>query len=342
LIRLGWPLDVRLPIWRVEPVHFSVHYTLPKHMSRAMQQRGRSPAYPAHEAQPGFQSELAGRSSQLPLNKAGGTQQQGSNRGAAMSSDFVELRLTRKKEMMGLRLKTVPARPEEPKVGKIEVMHVYPKHKDSFAYKDKKGRQLRNLPEWANDPTPAAIAGIRPGDMLALVNGKQIADLTDITSGGSHHVDKFKTLLHYIGELDRDVERPLIINFYRAARGLAPASSSRQLHSHDHGDHSDDADALERNDRPMDPHFKVKISQFDLDNICKWAMEFPHLETGGDLFGQWLQDGNCVIKNAIGPGDSAVRSSVTFNQGMEFLRSAGQYLHEHQAFHIGDWHSYVE
>jgi len=67
---------------------------------------------------------------------------------------------------------------------------------------------------------------------------------------------------------------------------------------------------------------------------------YPNVETGGDIFGQWLPSGECAIRHVIGPGADAQRSSVTFNQSLAYLKAASEVLGTKQAFHIGDWHSH--
>jgi len=249
----------------------------------------------------------------------------------------VTVRIQFKREKIGIRL-------DPNRDGSFEVIKVYESHTLMA------GKPSRKAPAWMRESTAAKQEGLAVGDRVSRVQGKHLDEIADIKSAKSD-VDRFVALLSHLEDSPRSQERPLEVTFARpkpqplqkqgftAQRVPKDVPKVEQPHAHD--EVTDEPDAMARQAMPLDSRFVVKISQFDVENIYKWAMEYPRLETGGDLFGQWLPDGNCIIKNAIGPGKGASRSSVTFNQGMEFLRSAGEYLYPHLAFHIGDWHSYV-
>lgn len=74
--------------------------------------------------------------------------------------------------------------------------------------------------------------------------------------------------------------------------------------------------------------------------ILQWTMEWPRAETGGDLWGEWIEPQGCVIKAVTGPGARARHYSTAFFQDPEYLRVAGAYLAPKSAYHIGTWHSH--
>lgn len=70
-------------------------------------------------------------------------------------------------------------------------------------------------------------------------------------------------------------------------------------------------------------------------------MDYPDIETGGDLFGFWTYSGFPVIQYAIGPGKKAKHSVAFFNQDEEYLFNVGKALqNRHGLQHIGEWHSH--
>jgi len=78
--------------------------------------------------------------------------------------------------------------------------------------------------------------------------------------------------------------------------------------------------------------FKVimKLDHYNL--ILSETLKYPNLETGGDLFGQWSEDGTARILFAIGPGVHAQRTVHSFRQDLGYLRTCGENLHPKGAF----------
>ena len=93
-------------------------------------------------------------------------------------------------------------------------------------------------------------------------------------------------------------------------------------------------------DRASQGAFKVFVRLADIRRIFWEVRRFPNTETGGDVFGQWSESGDAHVHHVVGPGPNARRSNVSFNQDLDYLRSAGAYLEPRRAFHIGDWHSH--
>ncbi len=87
---------------------------------------------------------------------------------------------------------------------------------------------------------------------------------------------------------------------------------------------------------------KAIIHQSELDFIQRWIMDYPTLETGGDLFGYWSKEGIPIIEFAIGPGQNAKRTSVSFIQDVSYLRTWGNLVNgmDKNVRHIGAWHSH--
>jgi hypothetical protein len=88
-------------------------------------------------------------------------------------------------------------------------------------------------------------------------------------------------------------------------------------------------------------HAKALIYESELAFISRCVMDFPHIETGGDLFGFWTYSGYPVVQYVIGPGLGARRTEVAFYQDREYLITAGTTLRDtHGLQHIGEWHSH--
>ena len=86
---------------------------------------------------------------------------------------------------------------------------------------------------------------------------------------------------------------------------------------------------------------KAIIYQNELDYISKCVLDYPDIETGGDLFGFWTYSGFPVIQYVIGPGKNSNHEIAFFNQDLEYLKEIGDALREtHGLQHIGEWHSH--
>jgi len=86
---------------------------------------------------------------------------------------------------------------------------------------------------------------------------------------------------------------------------------------------------------------KVKIYQSELDYISRCILDYPNIETGGQLFGLWMSDGTPVVCYAIGPGPNANHQPTFFNQDIAYLERFGQTIIDRLGLqHIGEWHSH--
>ena len=78
-----------------------------------------------------------------------------------------------------------------------------------------------------------------------------------------------------------------------------------------------------------------------MEKVMRWIAESPEIETGGELFGFWKDDGTPVVCYAIGPGPRANHQYTFFNQDLDYLVKAGKTLTETYGLeHIGEWHSH--
>ncbi len=83
------------------------------------------------------------------------------------------------------------------------------------------------------------------------------------------------------------------------------------------------------------------VYQSELDFISRCILDYPHIETGGQLFGFWTAAGIPVVLFAIGPGPRANHQAAFFNQDVDYLVRVGQMLIGRYGLqHIGEWHSH--
>lgn len=83
------------------------------------------------------------------------------------------------------------------------------------------------------------------------------------------------------------------------------------------------------------------IYRSELDYISRCVLDYPGIETGGQLFGFWTSQGAPVVLYAIGPGPDANHQPAFFNQDIQYLDSIGNELVDRYALqHIGEWHSH--
>ncbi len=86
---------------------------------------------------------------------------------------------------------------------------------------------------------------------------------------------------------------------------------------------------------------KPMIFRSELDFISRCILDRPNIETGGQLFGYWAEDGTPVVLFAIGPGANANHKPTFFNQDVNYLLTVGTELRDRFGLmHIGEWHSH--
>ena len=92
------------------------------------------------------------------------------------------------------------------------------------------------------------------------------------------------------------------------------------------------------NSRP----YTVHIYESEATLLSKWTLQYPNIETGGDLFGLWLNANEVVIQAAIGPGQNCRRTRTSFLQDEQYLNSVGELLICYQGLcRVGSWLSHA-
>ena len=92
------------------------------------------------------------------------------------------------------------------------------------------------------------------------------------------------------------------------------------------------------NSRP----YTVHIYENEATLLSKWTLQYPNIETGGDLFGLWLNANEVVIQAAIGPGQNCRRTRKSFLQDEQYLNSVGELLIYYQGLcRVGSWLSHA-
>lgn len=83
------------------------------------------------------------------------------------------------------------------------------------------------------------------------------------------------------------------------------------------------------------------IYRSELDVLSRFILDYPNIETGGQLFGFWTATGTPVVLYAIGPGPHSQHNPTSFYQDMDYLNMVGIELHQrYRLQHIGEWHSH--
>lgn len=86
---------------------------------------------------------------------------------------------------------------------------------------------------------------------------------------------------------------------------------------------------------------EVIAYQSELDYLSRCILDYPNIETGGQLFGFYASKGTPVVCYAIGPGLHANHQTTFFNQDLQYLQTIGEILtREYGLQHIGEWHSH--
>lgn len=83
------------------------------------------------------------------------------------------------------------------------------------------------------------------------------------------------------------------------------------------------------------------IYRSELDFISRCILDYPNIETGGQLFGFWTSDGTPVVTYVIGPGINAQHHQTSFVQDQDYPDVIGRALYRSfRLQHIGEWHSH--
>lgn len=83
------------------------------------------------------------------------------------------------------------------------------------------------------------------------------------------------------------------------------------------------------------------IYRSEMDYISRCILDYPNIETGGQLFGFVTENGAPVVCYAIGPGKNANHQPAFFNQDTEYLQATYNELNRRYGLrYIGEWHSH--
>ena len=91
------------------------------------------------------------------------------------------------------------------------------------------------------------------------------------------------------------------------------------------------------NSRP----YTVHIYEGEASLTSKWTLQYPNTETGGDLFGLWLNESEIVIQAVLGPGQNCRRTTNSFFQDEQYLNNVAELLIHNQGLcKVGSWRSH--
>ena len=95
------------------------------------------------------------------------------------------------------------------------------------------------------------------------------------------------------------------------------------------------------NETNDNPSRQAIIYKSELDFISKCILDYPNIETGGQLFGFWTSTGTPIVAYAIGPGKNAQHRYTSFIQDQDYPDIIGKRLYKkYRLQHIGEWHSH--
>jgi hypothetical protein len=85
----------------------------------------------------------------------------------------------------------------------------------------------------------------------------------------------------------------------------------------------------------------IFIYESELDYISRCILDYPDIETGGNLFGHYTKNGIPVVAYVIGPGKSAIHKIAEFRQEKKYLKEIYARISESFVLsEIGAWHSH--
>lgn len=83
------------------------------------------------------------------------------------------------------------------------------------------------------------------------------------------------------------------------------------------------------------------IYQSEFDYISRCILDYPNIETGGQLFGFLTEFGVPVVCYALGPGPRANHQTAFFNQDTNYLQMVYDEINQRYGLrYIGEWHSH--
>ena len=86
---------------------------------------------------------------------------------------------------------------------------------------------------------------------------------------------------------------------------------------------------------------KVYVYKSEFNKIKEWVLHYKDIETGGDLFGLWVDAHTAVVQLALGPGGKSRRAKTIFYQDVDYLTAVeGCLTGKYGLCNIGQWHSH--
>jgi hypothetical protein len=86
---------------------------------------------------------------------------------------------------------------------------------------------------------------------------------------------------------------------------------------------------------------KVLVYEAEARRVANLTLQYPHVETGGSLFGYWTHTGSPVVSFVSGPGVASRHAHASFYQDERYLYDLGTELYDRHALqHVGEWHSH--
>lgn len=98
---------------------------------------------------------------------------------------------------------------------------------------------------------------------------------------------------------------------------------------------------LKASQKQLPSHDYVLTNKGEIDALSKYILDYPNIETGGQLFGYWTYDGKPVVLFVLGPGPNAKHQNTFFMQDLSYLRERAKVLKQKYGLdHVGEWHSH--
>ena len=96
-----------------------------------------------------------------------------------------------------------------------------------------------------------------------------------------------------------------------------------------------------KHEDPIEVPDRVVIYRGELEYISRCILDYPNIETGGNLFGFYTTFRIPVIQYVLGPGKNSKHDPTHFKQDEFFFNTnADMLINEHALHHIGTWHSH--
>jgi len=96
-----------------------------------------------------------------------------------------------------------------------------------------------------------------------------------------------------------------------------------------------------KNENSTETPDRVIIYKGELEYMSRCILDYPNIETGGNLFGFYTTYRIPVIHYVLGPGKNSEHNPTHFKQDETFFNvNADMLIKDHALHHIGTWHSH--